>query len=182
MENDNNSIGVNIFIEIFEANYCKVKKMAWKLLKSESDAEDVAQEVFARLWERQGLWLNNKRELCSYLLIMTRNIVLNIFKHQQVKKEYFDCFVKESSYMLWDDIFMQRIYCNEMLQIIYTVLDTMPERRRTVFELSRLQGKSNNEIAEMMDVSVHTVERQVYLALLELKRVLGLFYNRELFC
>ena len=54
------------------------------LLKSESDAEDVAQDVFCKLWLQPELWLNNE-ELDNYIFIMTRNIVLNIFKHQQVE-------------------------------------------------------------------------------------------------
>ena len=58
------------------------------LLKSEEDAEDVAQDVFCKLWLQPELWLDNDKELDNYIFIMTRNIVLNIFKHQQVEQEY----------------------------------------------------------------------------------------------
>ena len=74
---------VDHFSRLFKNNYSRVKYFAYVLLKSEPDAEDVAQEVFARLWERQNIWLDNEREFDSYLLIMTRNIALNIYKHEQ---------------------------------------------------------------------------------------------------
>lgn len=81
---------VDHFSRLFKNNYSRVKYFAYVLLKSEPDAEDVAQEVFARLWERQNIWLDNEREFDSYLLIMTRNIALNIYKHEQVRQEYME--------------------------------------------------------------------------------------------
>ncbi len=60
------------------------------LLKSEADAEDVAQDVFCKLWMQPELWLDNDKELDNYIFIMTRNIVLNIFKHQWVEQRISD--------------------------------------------------------------------------------------------
>ena len=45
----------NVFSKLFKLYYSKVKSLAYILLRSEPDAEDVAQEVFARLWERQNI-------------------------------------------------------------------------------------------------------------------------------
>ena len=101
---------------------------------------------------------------------MARNIALNIFKHQQKKTEYQERFIKETSYI--DDNFLGEIYYREMLQTIHTVLMKVPERRRIVFELSRFHGKSHNEIAERMNISVRTVEQQIYLTRIELRKVL----------
>lgn len=49
-------------------------------------------------------------------------------------------------------------------------VEQFPERRRLIFEMSRIQGMSNLEIAEKLDISVRTVERQIYLSLVELKK------------
>ena len=54
-------------------------------------------------------------------------------------------------------------------------LDRMPERRRQIFEMSRMHGLSNAEIAEHLQLSVRTVEHQIYLALKELKKTMLLF-------
>ena len=48
----------------------------------------------------------------------------------------------------------------------------MPEQRRKVFSMSRKNGMSNQEIADKLQLSVRTVERHIYLALQELKKVI----------
>jgi len=52
----------------------------------------------------------------------------------------------------------------------------MPEQRRKVFLMSRQEDMSHTEIAERLGISIRTVERHIYLALGELKKVLYLFF------
>ena len=140
MRNEPSSGNVGVFLQLFEVNYSKVKNLAYSLLKSELDAEDVAQEVFTKLWEQQSIWIDNKRELDAYILIMTKNIALNISKHQKIRLEYKERFLEESSDLTDRDL-LESIYFREILQGIYLKLESIPERRRTVFELSRFYGK-----------------------------------------
>ena len=46
----------------------------------------------------------------------------------------------------------------------------MPEQRRKIFRMSRTQEKSNQEIADELDISIRTVERHIYLALIDFKK------------
>lgn len=73
---------------------------------------------------------------------------------------------------LW---FFERFHYREILGIIYSALAAIPDRRRRVFELSRFHGKSHKEIAVIMGISVHTVERQIYLTLTELRKTITAF-------
>lgn len=171
MKDNDNRIDIK-FSAFFKANYSKIRKYAYKFLKSEFDAEDVAQEVFIKLWEQQGIWLDNERKLDAYLLIMTRNIALNILKHQQIKQEYQDYFYEESSNRLADDDFLERIYGHELLQVVHAILETVPERRRLAFVLSRFEGIKHRDIAYRMNISVHTVDRQIYLTRAILRKAL----------
>ena len=76
------------FQRFFTENFPKVKNYAQMLLRSEIDAEDVAQDVFYKLWLQPEIWLDNEKELDNYLFIMTLNIILNIFKHQKIEQYY----------------------------------------------------------------------------------------------
>ena len=167
MENNDKQIELK-FQKFFTLNFPKVKNFAQMLLKSETDAEDVAQDVFCKLWLQPELWLDNDKELDNYIFIMTRNIVLNIFKHQQVEQEY-------QSELVEKEEILNNVYYKEMLMIIQLTLEKMPKRRRLIFELSRFRGLSHKEIADKLDVSIRTIEHQVYLALIELKKVLLFF-------
>ena len=123
------------------------------------------------------LWLDNDKELDNYIFIMTRNIVLNIFKHQWVEQEYqTEVIEKTFLYELTEkEEILNSVYYKEMLLIIQLTLEKMPKRRRLIFELSRFRGLSHKEIADKLDVSIRTIEHQVYLALIELKKVLLFF-------
>lgn len=67
------------------------------------------------------------------------------------------------------------LYYEEALLLMRLTLDRMPERRRLIFEMSRMEGLSNAVIAEQLQLSVRTVEHQIYLALKELKSTMLLF-------
>lgn len=71
---------------------------------------------------------------------------------------------------------LNNIYYEEMLLVVRLTLEKMPERRRLIFELSRFKGLSYKEIAEKLNVSIRTVEHQVYLALIELKKCFYFYF------
>ena len=166
MENNDKQIELK-FQRFFTVNFPKVKNFAQMLLK----------DVFCKLWLQPELWLDNDKELDNYIFIMTRNIVLNIFKHQQVEQEYqTEVIEKTFLYELTEkEEILNSVYYKEMLLIIQLTLEKMPKRRRLIFELSRFRGLSHKEIADKLDVSIRTIEHQVYLALIELKKVLLFF-------
>lgn len=176
MENNDRQIELK-FQRFFTTNFPKVKNFAEMLLKSETEAEDVAQDVFCKLWLQPEIWLDNDRDLDNYIFIMTRNVVLNIFKHQQIEQEYQDEVIEKTLlYELTEkEEILNNVYYKEMLMVIQLTLEKMPKRRRLIFGLSRFKGLSHKEIAEKLDVSVRTIEHQVYLALIELKKVLLFF-------
>lgn len=173
MENNDRQIELK-YQRLFTTSFPKVKNFARMLLKSEADAEDVAQDIFCRLWLQPEIWLDNERELDDYLFIMTRNVIMNIFKHQQVEYEYQESIFEKTllAELTENEDILKNIYYNEMLLAIRLTLEKLPERRRMIFELSRFQGMNYKEIAEKLGVSVRTVEHQVYLVLIELKKVL----------
>ena len=64
---------------IFTTHYSAVKYFAINLLKSEEDAEDIIQDVFAKLWTQPEVWLENK-DIGQYIYAMTKNTTFNFIK------------------------------------------------------------------------------------------------------
>ena len=63
-----------------------------------------------------------------------------------------------------------------MQLIIRMALENLPERRRRIFEMSRFNNMSNQEIALSLHLSVRTIEHQIYLSLQVLKRIILILF------
>lgn len=158
------------FEQFFILTFPKVKAFAWKVLKSEEDAEDVAQDIFVKLWDNAELW-ENKETWDSYIYTMTRNQIYNFLKHKSVEQNYQSKMIQEDSASFEFDIHDQ-LYAKELQLLIKLTLDHMPEQRKKVFVMSRQKGMTNQEIADFLQLSIRTVERHIYLALQDLKRII----------
>lgn len=80
--NNNYQKRMNDFERLFNRLYPRVKLFAMQLLKHEDEAEDVAQNVFAKLWEMPEKW--SEDNLDSYVFVMTRNHVLNVIRYRKI--------------------------------------------------------------------------------------------------
>lgn len=172
--NNNYQKRMNDFERLFNRLYPRVKLFAMQLLKHEDEAEDVAQNVFAKLWEMPEKW--SEDNLDSYVFVMTRNHVLNVIRYRKIHEiGGVECDDNADATLPAELGADDTLYYEEALLLMRLTLDRMPERRRQIFELSRMQGLSNAEIAEQLQLSVRTVEHQIYLALKELKKTMLLF-------
>lgn len=158
------------FEQFFIMSYPKVKAFAWKILKSEDDAEDIAQDVFVKLWDNPDIW-GRMETWDSYIYTMARNHIYNFLKHKAVEYNYQEQLAEEGSPVFEVDIHDQ-LYAKEIELLMKLALENMPEQRRKVFVMSRQKGMSNQEIADNLQLSIRTVERHIYLALQELKKVI----------
>lgn len=162
------------FQSLFVSLVSKVKRFSMLLLKSETEADDVAQEVFMKLWSRPDVWKMNDKSIDDYVFIMTRNEIFNILRHKKVTGRYKESVYDESVIRELTDgrNIYDGIYCHEIMLLVRLHLEKMPQKRREIFEASRFRGMSNKEIAQKYGISVRTVEHQIYLALGELKKIL----------
>lgn len=164
----------NEFEVIFMYYYPKVKNFARKLIKSEEDAEDIAQDVFIKFWKVPEIWSNNDQALDSYLYTMTKNTVIDLIRKRvnEVDSTYVDFSEISTNDTFQADSFLSEIYYKEIQLIIKLTIDQMPDQRKRIFKMSRSSGMSNKQIAHQLNISVRTVEHHIYLALSELKKVL----------
>lgn len=170
------------FQRFFTLNFPKVKNFAKMLLKSEEDAEDVSQDLFLRLWTQPEIW-QGKQDIDGYMYSMTKNLILDRFRHIHVEREYLNTTVPEVllTELTGENETLDRIYYKDVQLLIHLTLEHLPEKRVRIFKMSRFGHLSNKEIAEQLGLSVRTVEHQIYLVLSELKKAIFFFFFLNLF-
>lgn len=164
----------NCFEQFYTSNFPRVKNFAKLLLKSEEDAEDIAQNIFLKLWTHPELW-QEQETINGYLYTVTRNEIFNLLKHQKVEQEYEDKKMKEyllDEFCEEDSSLLEDIYYKEKLLLIRMELNQLPPHHRQIFEMSRFEGFSYKEIANELHIPLRTVENTIYKTLIKLRKVL----------
>jgi len=156
---------------VFIVYYRKIKFFINGFIKSEETAEELTQEIFLKLWEKRGS-IDLNKSFGFFLYTMARNSTFNFLKHKLVHESYIAKSSFDDSLALSPE---ELIYAKEIDLLIAMSVKKMPDQRRRIYELSRQEGLSNDEIASKLNISKKTVENQLSIALKELRKVISLF-------
>ena len=148
----------------------RIYSFAWKFLKNREDCEGIVQSVFMKLWEKRDQ-LDEDSNLKAYLFRISRNLIMN-----QVKRELFRDVFTHYLEVHHDDFFDldQELNYRELIEILDRSIAELPERRRSIFLLSRNEGLTHKEISERLEISVNTVDTQIRHAIRFLREKIDL--------
>jgi RNA polymerase sigma-70 factor (family 1) len=158
------------YTQIYERYFGVLYVHARKKIRDVEEARDVVQETFVSLW-RNKQNLDANKGLAPYLYTALKNKIIDFFARQEVSSRYINSFrdFKETGYCVTD----YRIREAQLRALIEKEVAALPSRMREIFELSRKEHLSHREIAELLNISEHTVKTQVKHALRILKLKLG---------
>lgn len=168
------------FDTFFEAYYTTFVSFACRyLLDDKEEAKDIVQDVFALFWEQR----ENFDSLLSIKAFFYRSIshrCLNRLKHEDVKRRYAESQLEE---MEAEEFIHENIIREEVTFIVRRKLRELTSRERQVVLLA-LQNKSNQEIADLLSISLATVKThkmhayaRLRVELAELRFLLAIFYG-----
>jgi RNA polymerase sigma-70 factor (ECF subfamily) len=155
------------FAVLYNRYWRKLYKTTIYYLKNEATAEEILHDVFVILWSRRKYL--KIESFNNYVYITTR---YHIYKHLKAAKispiEYIEQFTEETIPINFNSA-EEKLSYNDITLQLESSLKPLPKRCREIFWLSRIENRSNEEIANQFGISKRTVENQITHALKHLR-------------
>ena len=149
--------------ELFTSLYSSLLHFAKSIVKSKEAAEEIVSDVFIKIWERRRE-LEKIENLKVYLYVATRNTALNyLSQHKKAIINPLDEFHTEFTSIYFDP--EQLMITADMLALIRRSIDQLPPKCKIIFKLVKEDGLKYREVAEILNISIKTVENQLAIAL-----------------
>ncbi|MEG0796765.1 MAG: RNA polymerase sigma-70 factor [Odoribacter sp.] len=152
----------------YEKYYAYMTSFAMNYCTSRDEAEDIVQNVFISVWEKE-LCFESIGKFITFLYTSIRNSAINQSKHKKVEEKY-EKYIQYTETLSQEELIEEEVYLQ-----LFRVIDTLPKRCREILEL-HMQDKKNEEIAEILSLSVLTVKTQKAKAMQILRKELGSLY------
>jgi RNA polymerase sigma-70 factor (family 1) len=163
------------FTYVFDHYYHAIRFFATRLTQNPPAAEDIAQETFIKLWEKHT-GFHTPQAIKAFLYITTRNACFNFMKREQAGAKNHRAWSHA-----WDeaeDYVLNQVTRSEVMREVFVILEMLPPECRKIMRHSFIEGRSNREIATLLNISIHTVKNQKARAIYLIRKKLG---NRSLF-
>jgi len=156
---------VEAFEEIFRKYWHSLYLKARSKTMSHDEAEEIVQSIFSTLWEKRTTILIT--HLPYYLQAAVKNRVIDNIRERSTQQKYWEHYRKFIPQQL--TVTEQEVNFTELNGAVEAAIDHLPERSRKVFKLSRLEGRSNAEIAQLLQVSEKAIEYHITKSMRTLK-------------
>lgn len=154
-----------VFDEMFLLYYKELCRFAIVFMHNKDDSEEVVQKLFVRLWEKRK-HLTQPENTRSFLYKSVYNESLKLLKSKATRKKYNLQFAFQSKIESDEN---ETIDFSTFLPHLKNAIDKLPEKCRQIFVLNKLEGLTQKEISEILDISTKTVENQVAIAITKLR-------------
>ncbi len=169
------------FEKLVERHQALVAGTVARMLSSNSDVEDIAQQVFVRVWKSAGRYVA-RAKFTTWLLKITRNLVFNEMRRAkrhprvpvQIEPESEEMPLKDEATATPDATLLQA----ELQSAIETAIALLPETQRMALVLRRYEELSYEEISDVLDLSVPAVKSLLFRARTELRERLRDYLER----
>lgn len=158
------------FRVIFDALFTNLTKFSISFVQSKEAATEIVDELFVRLWSHRKE-IEQINDLRVYLYTATKNASLNYIakKAKQIEVEPYD----NLNVQIADGVSPEQlIISKEIHQKIIHAIDSLPPRCKLIFKLVREDGLRYAEVAEVLGLSLKTIDNQMVIAVSRLRESL----------
>lgn len=149
--------------ELFVLLHTRLKQFAYSILKSKEEAEELVSDIFIRIWQKRHE-LSTIQSPLFYFYTSTKNLALTRLAKQ--KRQH--TFSPEQWFIQMDSIYFdpeKLMITEEMIRQIKKAVNELPPRCQLVFKLIKEDGLKYREVAELLQLSIKTIEAQMAIAL-----------------
>ncbi len=158
-----------IFEKVFKDYSKMLRNFIYSKCRDIEQAEDLTQDAFVKLWNNCAKVPIDKAK--SYLFTITKNAFFNEIEHKKVELKYKQA--KGITVNVEDPDFVLRE--KEFQKELNEAINKLPVNVREVFLLNRIEKKKYKEIAELLDISIKTVEKRMHAALVSLRKDIKMY-------
>lgn len=159
----------------FDKYYSDLCNFVNQYINNPEMAEELVQDVFVYLWEKRTD-ISLHTSVKPYLYLASKNKSLNYLRDSRSKIRLLEKYQNENkAVQSTSDLFLDS---EELKEILDKSIDSLPNRCREIFLLSRQSELSHKEIADKLNISPKSVENQIGIALKRLRDELRPYYDR----
>lgn len=153
------------FSQVYSRYAVKVYWLAYRFLKDPGQSEEIVQETFLNLWLSRHK-LDIEGNLWLYIFVIAKRNSINALKkiirsEELSAKLYLNIAVENTS--------EEEVYAYDLVNFTNTVISNLPRQQQLIFNLSRTEGLSHQQIAEQLHISPNTVKNHLVVALKTLR-------------
>ncbi len=152
------------FSVLYDRHSARVYSYCRRILQNPQSAEDIVQEVFAKLFEQSGANAEMVN-VAGFLIRVARNLCLN-----EKEKKYNQHISLEEFHL---NSKANEIERSELLKMIETALETLPEAEREAFSLKEFDGLNYAEISKILNITEQNVRTRVFRGKQKLREILS---------
>ena len=172
------------FSAFFAENNQRLVQIACSYVRDIDAAKDIVMDSFAYIWSRRQE-LEGESNMLGYLYLCVRSRCLKYLRHQSARRhvsEPAQQLVKSALESLSRNEIYERLFSDEIMDILNAELSKMPSRTRKIFLASRNEHLTYAEIAERYSISVRRVTSEIQTALQTLREALDGYLPAVVIC
>jgi RNA polymerase sigma-70 factor (ECF subfamily) len=164
----------------------KVFRLAYRIVRNETDAKEILQETFVSIWRKLDTFKGDS-QFGSWVYRIATNAALMRLRtqrrHPEVSTEelpigYLDNYgVPPPSGENWSKRPDEQLQSHELRDHIQAAVDTLPDIYRTVFIIRDVEGMSTEETADILGISIPTVKTRLHRARIALRDAIGGYFK-----
>ena len=161
------------FEELYYRYHARLYNFCYRIIRNAQEAEDLVQNVFIAIWENREK-LDENKSFSGFVFRIARNKVLNKIK-QNLTRQVYQGYLLDNEQVQND--LRTDIESRELMELIRKGIDSLPERTKNIFLLSRNEGLTYQEIASRLEISENVVDHEIRKSLQHIKEKLKKFYS-----